>query len=118
MSKQDSTCSRPLKISITAAPDGASRYVARIDGDDRVLCVSRTPFFDAARELLAEGYDPSVTLIMCHAGTDTMSLRAKLGVAARFTVEETDYGPKLRCWKPISTLEGRSRIAPTNHRHL
>jgi hypothetical protein len=118
MSKQDSTCLAPLKIIVTPAHSGASRYVARLDSDDRVLSVSRTPFFDAARELVANGYDPSVTLIMCHAGSDTASLKAKLGIAATFTVEETDFGPKLRYWKPIPCLEGRSRIAPTIYRDL
>jgi len=68
------------------------RFEARLDGDDRVLCVSRTPFFDAARELVANGYDPNLTLIMRHAGSDTDSLRAKLGTAASLTLEETDYG--------------------------
>jgi hypothetical protein len=118
MSKQDSTCLAPLKIIVTPAPSGASRYVARLDGHDHILCVSRTPFFDAARELVANGYDPSVTLIMCHAGSDTAGLRAKLRIAATLTVEETDFGSKLRGWKPIPSLEGRSRIAPTIYRDL
>ena len=82
MSKQDPTRLAPLKIIVTPAPSGASRYVARLDSDDRVLCVSRTRFFDAARELVANGYDPSVTLIMCHAGSDTACLIAALCVQA------------------------------------
>ena len=79
-----------------------------------VLCVSRTPFFDAARELVANGYDPNLTLIMRHAGSDTDSLTAKLGTAASLTLEETDYGPKLRRWKPFSTLAVAPRNAPAN----
>ena len=118
MSKRDSTCLAPLKIFVSPAPSGASRYVARLANDDRILCVSRTPFLDAARELVANGYDPSVTLIMCHAGSDTAGLRAKLRIAATLTVEETDFGPKLRGWKPFSTPEGSSRIAPNIHGDL
>ena len=47
-----------VKITIIPAPSGIGRFEARLDGNDRLLCVSRTPFFDAARELIADGYDP------------------------------------------------------------
>ena len=63
---------------------------------------------------MANGYDPNLTLIMRHAGSDTDSLRAKLGTAASLTLEETDYGPKLRRWKPFSTLAVAPRNAPAN----
>jgi hypothetical protein len=71
-----------------------------------------TPFFDAARELLAQGYDPSDLLMLRQAGSDTDSLRAKLGTAASLTVKETRYGPQLQSWKPFSTLPVRARNAP------
>ena len=103
-----------LKIVVTPAPRHPWRYEARLDGDDRVLCSSTTPFFAAARKLLAEGHDRSVMLVMRHAGSDTESLRATVGAAATLTVEETNYGPKLRRWKPISTLAVVPRIAPDN----
>jgi hypothetical protein len=119
VSHQDATreirspnCASPLTLIITPALRSPGRYQARLDGGDRVLCVSRTPFFDAARKLVAGGYDPNLTLILCHAGSDTESLRAELGTAASLTVEETEYGPKLRRWKPISTLAVAPRIAP------
>ena len=38
-------------------------------------------------------------------------LRARLGTAASLSVEETDYGPKFRCWKPIPALAVTPRIA-------
>jgi hypothetical protein len=101
MSKRDLRYLAPLKIVVTPAPRGAGRFEARLDGDDRVLCVSRTPFFDAARKLLAQGYDPND---LRHAGSDTDSLRAKLGTAASLTVKETGYGPELEPWKRFSTL--------------
>ena len=100
-----------LTIIITPAPSGIGRFEARLDGTDRVLCVSRTPFFDAARKLIAEGNNPDTTLVMRHAGSKTDSLRAQLGAAASLSVEETDYGPKLRRWKPFSTLAVEPRIA-------
>ena len=117
MSKRDLS-GVALTIVLSPAPSGIGRFEARLDGDDRVLCVSRTPFFDVARELLADGYDPDTTLIMRHAGSGTNSLRAKLGTAASLTIEETDYGPKLRRWKPFSTLAVDLRIAPANRGYL
>ena len=100
------------KIIVTSAPHHPWCYEARLDGHDRVLCVSRKPFFDAARKLIAQGYDPDSTLSLRHAGSDTDSLRGRLGTAASLTVEETGYGPQLRRWKPISTLAVTSGIAP------
>ena len=58
MSKRGSRCLAPLKIVITPAPRGAGRYEARLDGDDRVLCVSRTPFLDAAKAMIVAGHKP------------------------------------------------------------
>lgn len=100
-----------LKIIITPASSSGERFEARLYGEDRVLCVSRTPFFDAARELIAGGYDPNLMLVLRHAGSDTDRLSAKLGTAASLTVEETDYGPKLRRWKAFSALAVKPRIA-------
>jgi hypothetical protein len=110
MSKQNLSGENTLTLIVTPAPRGAGRYQARLEGDDRVLCVSRTPFFSAARKLIAQGYDPDITLIMRHAGSDTHSLSAKLETAAALTVEETPYGPKFRRWKPFSTLA----VSPRN----
>ena len=101
-----------LKIIITPASSGGDRFEARLYGDDRVvLCISRTPFLDAARQLIADGYDPNLTLILRRATSDTDDLWANLGTAASLTVEETAYGPKLRRWKPFSTLAVKPRIA-------
>lgn len=103
-----------LTVIITPAPCGTGRYEACLDGDDHVLSVSQTPFFDAARKLISQGYDPDTTLILRHAGSETDSLRAELGTAASLTVEETAYGPRVRRWKPISTLAVRAGIASAN----
>jgi hypothetical protein len=49
----------PDKITIIVTPTARCtwRYVVRPDGDDRVLCTSITPFFDAARKLMKDGCD-------------------------------------------------------------
>jgi hypothetical protein len=114
MSKRELN-SAVLSILVSPAPSGIGRFEARLDGDDRVLCVSRTPFFDTARELVAAGYDPNLTLILRRATSDTDDLWANLGTAASLTIEETDYGPKLRRWKPFSTLAVKPRIAFDDH---
>jgi hypothetical protein len=64
---------------------------------------SRTPFFDAARALLAAGLaDPSDTLVMRHAGSAHDALRARVGVAAKLMVREetTDGKPRFVPWTP------------------
>jgi hypothetical protein len=105
------TRARASALTIIITPAGTGRYVARLADDDRVLCVSRTPFFEAARQLIADDYDPCTSLGMRHAGSETDCLQAGLGAAAAFTVVETDYGSKLRFWKPLPTLAGASQIA-------
>ncbi len=111
MSKREFSYLTSLTVVITPAPRGAGRFEVRLDGDDRLLCVSRTPFFDAARELVAAGYDPNILLILRYSGSEVDCLRARLGMAASLSVEETDYGPKLRGWKPMRTLSVTPSIA-------
>jgi hypothetical protein len=111
MSKRDLSSVASLIVVATPAQRGAGRFEARLDGHDRVLCVSQTPFFDAARELFAQGYDPNDLLMLRHGGSDTDSLRAKLGTAASLTVKETGSGPQVQPWKPFSTLPVRARNA-------
>jgi len=102
MSKQE--LKTVLILVLSPATSGNGNFEARLDGADYVLCVSRTPFFDAARELVADGYNPDTDLILRHGDSGMDCLRAKIGAVASLTVEETDYGPKLRRWKPFSTL--------------
>jgi hypothetical protein len=101
-----------LVVIVAPAPRSAGRFEAHLDGDDHVLCVSTTPFLTAARKLVAQGYDLGLTLILRHAGSDTDSLRAKLGTAASLTIKETGYAPQLQPWKPFSTLPVRARSGP------
>jgi hypothetical protein len=73
------------------------RFRAGLDG--RVLVASsRTPFCDAARALLTEGFDAAT--LMRHAGSATNALTATMGGAAQSTVEEGDRVPYFRRWRP------------------
>ena len=58
MSKRDLSSVASLIAVATPAPRGAGRYEVRLDGKDRVWCVSRMPFLDAARALIAAGHMP------------------------------------------------------------
>jgi hypothetical protein len=98
---------REITIVVTARRKG--RYEAHLG--ERVLCTSKKPFFDAARRLIALGFDPGIALVMRHAGSETECLRSTIGAAAALTVEDTKYGPEFRPWKPLSTLAVSRRIA-------
>jgi hypothetical protein len=103
-----------IEITVVVAPTSrrTGRYVARLGEKGLVLCKSSTkPFLDAARILITLGFDPSITLVMRHAGSETECLRSTIGAAAALTVEDTKYGPRLRPWKPLSTLAVSRRIA-------
>jgi hypothetical protein len=50
---------------------------------------SRQPFLDAARVLTAAGYDPDSWLEGWRPGATAFALRARLGIAAKLTVDET-----------------------------
>jgi hypothetical protein len=61
---------------------------------------SRQPFFDAARVLIAAGYDPDSWLEGWRPGATAFALRARLEIAFGLTVDETRtiFAP----WKPFS----------------
>jgi hypothetical protein len=76
------------------------RFDAVIDGKV-IVPATRQPFLDGARALLAEGANPEATIVLKHAGSPTECLRARLGAAAKLTVEESNRGkPTFRRWKP------------------
>ncbi len=101
----------PQQVIVVSPTDRRDRFAARLDG--RVLVrSSRTPFCDAARVLLAEGFDHSITIVMRHRGSDVDALRARLGVAARLTVREEDgRAPRFTRWKPLHLGDGSARAA-------
>jgi hypothetical protein len=98
-----------VTITVSACRPRAHLFEASLAG--RVLGVSRQPLLDAARVLLAEGHDPHTILAMRHAGSDTIALSAKLGAAAKLTVDEGS--PYFRAWRAMPPREGSSRIDET-----
>jgi hypothetical protein len=48
-----------------------------------VLCISTKPFLDAARKLMDLGFDPTNTLVMRHAGSETESCAPPLALLPR-----------------------------------
>jgi len=68
-------------------------------GDRCLVERSRTPFCDGARALLAQGLaDPGDQLVMRHSGSETDALVARVGTAAKLTVDENS--PRLRHYNP------------------
>ncbi len=105
------------EITIVVSPvrERPGRYTAGLEGDDRVpVASSRQPFLDSARKLIERGYDPEAVMVMRYAGSDTKSLRSKVGVAARLTVDEHN-GTRFANWKPLSRSAGAPGIAPNKH---
>ena len=91
----------PAQIVITLTPDARpGRYRAYVETEREPLCVSRQPFLDGARKLIARGHDPQTTLVMRWAGAKDWALRGPLGVAAKLTVDE--HNGTFAKWKPYS----------------
>jgi hypothetical protein len=85
VSHQDTTreskspdCASTLTLIISPALRGVGRYQAYLDGDDLVLCVSRMPFLDAARALIAAGHDADAILEMSQPGASSWTARTVL----------------------------------------
>ena len=69
---------------------------------------SRQPFLDAARVLIAAGYDSDSWLEGWRPGATAFALRARLGIAAGLTVDETKT--VFAKWKPFSSSAVASSI--------
>jgi hypothetical protein len=82
------------EIEIVIAPVGNDRFTAH--WGDILLTTSRTPFFASARKLIELGADPADVLTMRHAESFTVSLRTRVGVAAKLTVDE--HGSRFAPW--------------------
>jgi hypothetical protein len=89
------------RIVITVTPDTRpGRYRSYVGAEQEPLSVSRQPFLDGARKLLARGHDPQTMLMMRWAGAKDWALRGPLGVAAKLTVDE--HNRTFAKWKPYS----------------
>lgn len=82
-------------VLIRAFPLGGSWFEAQCSGQ-LIVARTREPLLDGARALLAAGYHPDTVIVLRHAGSDINALRARIGTAARFYVEESGHGPLLR----------------------
>jgi hypothetical protein len=89
-----------LPVVIVMWPAGSpGRYQATLDGE--TLCISRQPFFTAARTLVARGFLADALLVMRWRGSFADALRGKLGEVAQLTVIENDRtGPASRRYTP------------------
>ena len=95
------------QIVITVTPDQRpGRYRTHIETEPKPLSVSRQPFLDGARELLARGHDPKTMLVMRWVGAEDWAVRGSLGLAAKLTVDE--HNGVFAKWKPYS----RSAVPP------
>jgi hypothetical protein len=70
-------------------------FSATVDGRV-VVASSRQPFLDSARVLMRTGIAAETVIMGVLTGSTTVSLRGRVGDAARFTVEEGPHGPRFR----------------------
>jgi hypothetical protein len=96
---------------VIVTPSGEpGRFNASVNGE-LVVASSKQPFLDAARVLIERGCDSNSTLIMRHAGSDANLLIAKICIAARLAVQETEArGPELVRWKAFSRVDGEPLV--------
>jgi hypothetical protein len=100
-------------ITITITPSHRGGFDALIAGEV-VARASATPLLEASRTLLERGTDPATILEMRHAGSSTVALRTRIGVAAGLTVAERSSGrtpPRFEPWKAPPCSAGSPPIA-------
>jgi hypothetical protein len=97
----------PLKILLELA-DRRGRSRASLPDGTVIVGSSRQPFLGAARVLMAMGYSPDRWLEGWGPVATAFALRARLGIAAGLTVDETRtvFAP----WKPFSLSAVSSSI--------
>jgi len=100
---------KEVMIVVSPHENRPGRFYARLEGEVEMICLSRQPFLESARKLLARGHDPSTLLVMRHAGSGTESLRGPLWAAAKLTVDEQN-GTVFAKWKAFPCSAGSPRI--------
>ena len=90
-----------ITLLVRETSDRHGRFEARLADGEIIIRASTQPFFDAARVLVARGFNSEAVLQMVREN-GTESLRALLGEAAKLTVEEGGrISPRFRRWKPF-----------------
>jgi hypothetical protein len=94
-------------LEITVRPVGQrnGRYTPGFQAfhGQRLICESRTPLLSASRVLLTEGVNPETPITMNHQGSDVVSMRSTVGIAAGLTVIEKDSeAPRFAQYRPLS----------------
>lgn len=95
------------------APDGArlmpDRFIAVRRG--RQLCISKQPLLDCARILMREGALPDDTIAIRHDGDAYDAMTARIDIAARTTVRETEtHGPRFVRWEAFPSRRGQPPV--------
>ena len=85
-------------------------YEAHLQG--RLVARSRTPFLDAARKLLAEGFSPNTVIAMRRAGSDTDGATAPSVIFPLWTLKTKPTNPH-HLPDLLSTLSGQAQLV--NH---
>jgi hypothetical protein len=100
-------------IIIAAIHTRPGYFTARCDG--RLLCRSRQPLLDGARELLAAGYPADAVIVMKHAGSSDVAATSTIEVALRLTIENSRHGtPSFRRWNAPAGVVAAPLIAPAS----
>ena len=93
-------------ITIIVSPTGSAGMFTALVNGKVIVTASREPLCATARVLLAEGIETSISIAMKHAGSSTIALRAKIGTAAKLTVDE-HHGTVFARWKPFPSRRCR-----------
>lgn len=88
----------PFRIVIEPTASGR-KWIARLD--DRILCVTAWPFVKTARLLLAGGHPTDAVIEMWRPGTDTWSLRGRIGVVAATIIDGEKGPPRAKNGPPV-----------------
>jgi hypothetical protein len=105
--REDKAAVGTIKI-ILRAVNQRGRSMASLPDGTVLIASSRHPYLDAARILIAAGHDPDSWLEGWRPGTKAFASRARLGIAARLTIDETKNS--FAKWKAFSPSAVSSSI--------
>ncbi len=97
-------------IRLIVTPATLGKFTASLDGQP-IVTGSRQPLADAARELVARGYDPVTALTMRHEGSAFDSFDPlPIGEWAKWTFEDGERGLRKRLWMPFPGGAGGQKL--------